>query len=220
MFILSGGTCYRDKTATLQSLLVTLLPKSSPFSTWKDPFLRPRFWHYKVTLWSKPNQYSLILEIIQCSGNYWCPRSIPISEDVHLICANLLSRTWESSSPGTCQQWLITTLSLAYAFQPAATHLTTGSYPPPSNTSSIKFRSNFIFFKLGDSPVLYLARFFCLVHIKVIAYYQTDWCVRVWERKGLWCDMWGLGGFATARKCCEVSHGRLETMWMGMRCCH
>ena len=72
--------------------------------------LRTRFRFCKMALWSKPNQYPLILESIQCSGNYWWRRRIPISEDVQLICANLLSHTWKSKSPGTYQQWLVTTL--------------------------------------------------------------------------------------------------------------
>jgi len=84
--------------------------KLSPFSTWKAPLARTRFWHCKMTLRSKPDKYPLILESIQCSGNYWWRRSIPVSEDVQHICANLLSRTWKSPSPSTDQRWLITTL--------------------------------------------------------------------------------------------------------------
>jgi len=72
-------------------------------------------WHWdsdicKMTLRSKPDKYSHILESIQCSGNYWWRRSIPTSEDVQLICASLLCRTWKSWSPSTDQRWLITTL--------------------------------------------------------------------------------------------------------------
>jgi len=50
-----------------------------------------------------------IPESIQCFENYWWQRGTPISKDVQLICATLLSRTWKSSS-STDQQWLITTL--------------------------------------------------------------------------------------------------------------
>jgi len=34
-----------------------------------------------------------LLESIQCSGNHWWWDSIPISEDVQLVCSTLLSRT-------------------------------------------------------------------------------------------------------------------------------
>jgi len=53
------------------------------------PLLRTRFQHCKMTLRSKPDNYPLILESMQCSGNYRWRRSIPFL-DVQLICANLL----------------------------------------------------------------------------------------------------------------------------------